>query len=141
MNPVPAALLVVCTLMSPLSFAAPPEDRSAEKAKSEKPAKPSVQKGMTPEEVVAIIGKPAEVKPIEAEGVTSESWIYRRVAKRTVNQVPAPQSMGGMGMGGGMGSGTMRNERITFYQMTALLFVEGRLSASKQWIERESHLE
>lgn len=100
------------------------------------------------DEVRAIIGRPREVKPIVAEGVTGESWIYRRVAKRVINQVaPTTEKVP---MWGGPGVNTAngeiidvdvpftRNERVTIYQMTALLFIDGKVVASKQWLERES---
>ena len=121
---------------------------SAAAAASEKPAKPAVQKGMSAETVVSLIGRPREVRPIEAEGIRSESWIYRRVAKRLVNQVaPTTQKVpmwGGPGVNPRAGGiidvdvPFTRNERITIYQMTALLMVDGKVTASKQWFERES---
>ncbi len=110
--------------------------------------KPAIQKGMTAETVLGLIGKPREVRPIEAEGVQGESWIYRRVAKRVINQVaPTTQKVpawGGPGVNSKNGEiidvdvPFMRNERVTIYQMTALLFIDGKLVASKQWHERES---
>lgn len=112
------------------------------------PGKPAIQKGMTAETVLSLIGKPREIRPLEAEGVRGESWIYRRVAKRVINQVaPTTQKVptwGGPGVNSKNGEiidvdvPFIRNERITIYQMTALLFVDGKLVASKQWHERES---
>jgi len=110
--------------------------------------KPAIQKGMTAETVLGLIGKPREIRPVEAEGARGESWIYRRVAKRVINQVaPTTQKVptwGGPGVNTKNGEIVdvdvpfMRNERVTIYQITALLFVDGKLVASKQWYERES---
>lgn len=110
--------------------------------------RPAIQKGMTADAVLGLIGKPREIRPIETEGVRGESWIYRRVAKRVINQVaPTTQKVptwGGPGVNSKNGEivdvdiPLMRNERITIYQMTALLFIDGKLVASKQWHERES---
>jgi hypothetical protein len=40
-----------------------------------------------------------------------------------------------------VGVPSQRIERITVYQMTALLMFDGKLVASKQWLEQERHFE
>jgi hypothetical protein len=136
------AVAVAC----PLAVASGGDSASAETGSAKSP-KPSVRKGMTADEVVAVIGKPKEIKPVVTEVGTGESWIYRRVAKRVTNQVaPTVEKVpmwGGPGVNVANGEVIdvnvpfQRLERITIYQMTALLFVDGKVTASKQWIEQE----
>lgn len=102
---------------------------------------------MTADAVVALIGKPVEVKSIVTEAGKGESWIYRRVARRVTNLVaPTVEKVpmwGGPGVNVANGEiidvdvPFQRTERVTIYQMTALLFVDGKVVASKQWAEHE----
>lgn len=136
--------LVACAVSCPLVGASPSTEQAPAAAK---PAKPSVQKGMTADAVVAIIGRPMEIKPVVTEAGTGESWIYRRVARRVTN--PVAPTVEKVPMWGGPGVNPaggeiidvnvpfQRLERITVYQMTALLFVDGKVVASKQWAEQE----
>lgn len=139
------SLAAACVAALPLTLSA--QANSSDEAEIAS-AKPRVGPGMTADQVRAIIGKPREVRKIDAEGVTGESWIYRRVAKRVINQV-APTTAkvptwGGPGVNRANGEiievdvPFTRNERVTIYQMTALLFIDGKVTASKQWLERES---
>lgn len=127
----------------------PVADEAKQDRKAEKPAKPVIHKGMTAAEILRLIGKPEQVKPIVVGDVKGESWIYRRVAKRTMNQTAATMetvpTFGGLGI---QGDGivdiqvpSQRLENITIYQMTALLIFDGKLVATKQWFEQERHFE
>lgn len=138
---------VACAVGCPLALASSGAEAAPPAADSGKPAKPSVQKGMTAEAVVALIGQPLEIKRIVTEAGTGESWIYRRVARRVTN--PVAPTVEKVPMWGGPGVNPARGEiidvdvpfqrieRVTIYQMTALLFVDGKVVASKQWVEQE----
>jgi hypothetical protein len=148
-------VLLACVLCRPVAAAddsapetsAAPVDASGKQ--DTKPAKPAIRKGMTAAEIEKIIGKPSQIKPIEVGETKGESWIYRRVAKRTMTQTAAALSMvpayGGLGLQGdaivNVPEPEQRLESITIYQMTALLMVEGKLVASKQWFEKERRFE
>lgn len=141
------SVLVGCAATCPVVAASTAKVTSSAKESSQT-AKPSVQQGMTAEEVVKLIGKPREVRSIVPEGadvVTGESWIYRRVAKRSIKQVAPTMDVVPMWGGPGLPNDGIINvnvpserlERTTIYQMTALLFVDGKVVASKQWFERQ----
>lgn len=148
-------LFLACMVCGPASAsdkaapAASPAPADAPGKQDAKSAKPAIQKGMTAAEIEKIIGKPNEIKPIEVGDTKGESWIYRRVAKRTMTQTAATLSMvptyGGLGLQGDaivdVPEPEQRLEHVTIYQMTALLMVDGKLVASKQWLEKERHFQ
>jgi hypothetical protein len=123
--------------------------RETEKADPAKPAKKKqIEKGMTTGEILAIAGKPAEIKPMEAPDPSTkvEQWIYRRKLKE--NSVPVAtgqhtvQTFGGMAVGGGVNIVETpvidySQKIVTVYQVTALLMVNGKLEIAKQWAEQD----
>ncbi len=139
--------LIVCVIGCPVAIASSNASSSSAATDRAKSAKPSVRQGMTADEVVALIGKPMEIKPIVTDAGTGESWIYRRVAKRLMNAVaPTVEKVpmwGGPGVNAANGEiidvdvPFQRLERVTIYQMTALLLIDGKVTASKQWFEQE----
>lgn len=46
-----------------------------------------LKKGLTPAEVRARLGEPAEVRSKEVNGVTTETWIYRRIVPGPAREV------------------------------------------------------
>ncbi len=143
------SVFLACAVGCPIAVASSAARPAPSMTDSSKTSKPSVQKGMTAEAVVALIGRPSEIKPIVTEAGTGESWIYRRVAKRMINPVaPTVEKVPAWG-GPGLPNGEIvivdvpfqRIERVTIYQMTALLFVDGKVVASKQWLDRDQHFD
>ncbi|ACB77370.1 hypothetical protein Oter_4096 [Opitutus terrae PB90-1] len=142
--------LLTCGLLSACGvaagWAAQPAPKDAQppagqaKAKSDKPA---LAKGMTAEQVLKIAGKPDEIRPIKNPNAKAEAWIYRRVLARTSRETathvverPAFQGPGPSGEGVAIDPVT-RQERITTYQVTWVLMIEGRMQVAKQTREVE----
>jgi hypothetical protein len=142
-------LLVTC-LIGSFAVASPPRaDAGAAEATTK--AKPALELGMTPEQIMAAIGKPQEVKPMPSAEGKAEVWTYRRVLHREVVQVAAstrdvPVYLGAFSSQlqergiGDAGPGTAKEfiynqVRRTKYQVTALLVFEGQLTSAKQWVE------
>jgi hypothetical protein len=44
-----------------------------------------LQKGMTPEEVRALLGEPVQVRPVQSPAGKAERWVYRRRGGQVVN--------------------------------------------------------
>lgn len=145
MKPLLLSAFLACAVGCPFAIASSSADSSSAAADNAKSAKPRVQQGMTADEVVARIGKPVEIKSIVTDAGTGESWIYRRVAKRLMNPVAPTVEKVPMWGGPGLPNGEIidvnvpfqRLERVTIYQMTALLLIDGKVTASKQWFEQE----
>jgi hypothetical protein len=132
-------LLVTC-LIGSFAVASPPRaDAGAAEATTK--AKPALELGMTPEQIMAAIGKPQEVKPMSTAEGKAEVWTYRRVLHREVVQVAAstrdvPVYLGVYSSELGTAKEFNYNQvRRTKYQVTALLVFEGQLTSAKQWVE------
>jgi hypothetical protein len=132
-------LLVTC-LIGSFAVATPPRaDGGA--AETTTKAKPALELGMTPEQIMAAIGKPQEVKPMPTAEGKAEVWTYRRVLHREVVQVAAstrdvPVYLGVYSSELGTAKEFIYNQvRRTKYQVTALLVFEGQLASAKQWVE------
>jgi hypothetical protein len=132
-------LLVTC-LIGSFAVASPPRaDAGAAEATTK--AKPALELGMTPEQILAAIGKPQEVKPMPTAEGKAEVWTYRRVLHREVVQVAAstrdvPVYLGVYSSELGTAKEFIYNQvRRTKYQVTALLVFEGQLASAKQWVE------
>lgn len=149
LRPVISSVLLSALLFAPCLAAGKPErsdDRPAEDNKR-KSAKPALAKGMTADEVLKIAGKPDEVRPIKNPEAKAEAWIYRRVLDRTTRETathvmerPAFLGPGPSGEGVAIDPVT-RQERITKYQVTWVLMIEGRLAMAKQTQEVERSFE
>ena len=101
-----------------------------------KSAKPSLEKGMTVEQIERIAGKPAEIRPLKAPEGKAESWIYRRVVDRQTRQIAATVKDVSAFKGEAFGMGSApeleyRLEHTTVYQVTALLTFDGKLVLAK----------
>jgi hypothetical protein len=146
-----AFALVALTLQTGTALAAPGQKSAAKPPPADtaeaRPAKPALTKGMTAETVIGLIGRPLQIKPMDAPEGKAEVWTYRRVAKKwttqtaaTTEEVPAFIGIGMGAAGDGMGSVTTpiyRLEHITVYQVTRLLMFEDQLVNAKQWLEQE----
>jgi len=129
------------------SLALGPLRATAEEAKA---TKPPLEKGMTAETIVALVGKPLEVRPIDSPSGKAEVWTYRRLAKRQVTQSAVTQSMvptyTGINMFNTSGNGFVPQlefhlEHIDIYQVTALLLFDGKLVSARQWLEQSRRFE
>lgn len=142
--------LLTCGLFSVVCVsagsAAQPAQREAKSSTGEakaKSGKPALAKGMTAEQVLKIAGKPDEIRPIKNAEAKAEAWIYRRVLERTsretathVMERPAFLGPGPSGEGVAIDPVT-RQERLTTYQVTWVLMIEGRMELAKQTREVE----
>jgi len=132
--------LLLCAVFSSLLLAAAPVLRAAAPA----PAKPVLGKGMAAAEIVRLIGRPDEIKPMKAEGVTAEQWIYRRKVDQTVYQTANTQNaipalVGFDGGGAVIGTAIVPSYRLKYaeqFQVTALLLIDGKLHLGRQWLEQ-----
>lgn len=134
-------LLLACALSGGLPAASnPPETKSSDPARKSAQA---LEMGMTAEQVVEVVGRPHQVKPMPNTDGKAEVWTYRRVAGRSVSQVAAntrevPAFVGGNSQELGTRMEIdYRPVQRTKYQITALLLYEGRLTSAKQWTEVE----
>jgi hypothetical protein len=104
---------------------------------------------MTAEEVAKIIGKPATSEAVTTPAGNGEEWIYRRLAREYTQQTAATAQMMPAFVGLGMPNNGLGEvpvainhiERVKLYQVSSLLFIEGKLAAAKQWTEKESRIE
>jgi outer membrane protein assembly factor BamE (lipoprotein component of BamABCDE complex) len=128
---------------------------SGAETKNETPAAPSasainpaakraatpLEEGMTAEDIQRIIGKPAEIKPIDSPEGKAETWTYRRVLDKQTTQEPVSTSSvpAFNGLPDKMGSAVTLEYRIkhtTTHQITTLLMFEGKLVKAKQWVTK-----
>lgn len=132
------------SVLTATAFAADPATPAAPDPAAKKKV---IEQGMDGEEITALFGRPLEIKPMktEAAGAKAEQWIYRRKLKETTSSsAAAPNSMPTLSMSDANNAAYQmhvpvaqyRIQRITTYQVTALLMVNGRLEAAKQWTER-----
>ena len=138
------SLAVVACAAAANATAQETQSRSAAEGKSA-PAKLVIHMGMTPEAVAKLIGQPAKVEPVKTPAGDGFRWVYRRLTKEwvdetavTVNRVP---SFTGLAMPNqGIGEASMpahQLERFRQFQVSSLLFVNGKLVGSTQWPETE----
>ncbi|MEO6002575.1 MAG: hypothetical protein ABIZ04_15950 [Opitutus sp.] len=109
------------------------------------PAKLVVHMGMTPDAVAKLIGQPAKVEPVKTPAGDGFRWVYRRLKKEwmdetavTVNRVPSFVGLATPNQGIGEASMPAHQlERFRVFQVSSLLFVNGKLVGSTQWPETE----
>ncbi|HEU5080578.1 MAG TPA: hypothetical protein VFT72_15305 [Opitutaceae bacterium] len=125
----------------------PPEAKAGRPKANDKP---TLQKGMLADDIIKQIGRPAEVKPMDAPEGKAEMWTYRRVVRQRVEQkatkvkmVPAFKGINGDGSAniGDTPDLDYQLEHITDYQMTALLIVDGKLVMARQWMEQTRQID
>ncbi|HVU25134.1 MAG TPA: hypothetical protein VHE13_13490 [Opitutus sp.] len=112
-------------------------------------AKPTLAKGMTADEVLKAVGKPAEVKPMKTETGKAEEWIYRRELGKRVVRVASGEREVPVFDGMGLGSGAMKtrheiiytSKHVTVYQVTTLLMFDGKLILANQKVEQDDRFE
>jgi hypothetical protein len=134
-----ASLMAGCaTADNPQAAAPPPADAAAVKG-----TLPVLKIGATAEEIVRMIGKPLDVKPMAVQGGKAETWTYRRVLDQQTKQV-AEASRGAaiiepahgiVSAGEEMPETEYHTVYVTTYQVTSLLMFNGKLAASKQRVE------
>ncbi len=130
---------------------------SAETNKDASPAaKPATQrlvleKGTAANDILKAYGTPSKIVPIESpdKAIKAEHWIYRRKAKETVTQEHLADNVEvytfTTNVTNGVGSAqpvkistpVLKSKRVTTYQVTSLLIVEGQLELAKVHQEQE----
>jgi hypothetical protein len=127
-----------------LALIAPAIVARADTPTSDKSAKRALEKGMSTDDVLAIVGKPADVIPMGTDG-KAERWVYRREIGtqivQTANTYTTEPRYIGSNMDGPMVADVKipdyRLKRVTVYQVTALLMFEGKLVIARQWREND----
>ncbi|HEY5552675.1 MAG TPA: hypothetical protein VIK52_12350 [Opitutaceae bacterium] len=125
------------------------DDSSKARVEESKTGKPVITLGMTPDEVIKVIGRPENTETVDTPAGKGEQWIYRRLAREwtqqnaaTVQMVPAFVGLGMPNDGiGEVAVPVNHTENVKLYQVSSLLFIEGRLAAAKQWTEKKSKIE
>lgn len=151
-NPLFNRVLVAAALLVGTACLSATDDAAATGSKAEaiKPSKAGIAKGMSADEVRKIIGEPLSIKHIDSAEIKAESWTYKRklrteTTQEFVRDEQQPAFVGvGMGDANGLGSVSVpvyRLKHTTFYQVTALLMVDGTMFEARQWIETELHYE
>jgi hypothetical protein len=132
------------------TLATSPEPKSQAPAASAPQKKPAsvLEKGMTEAQIIAAIGRPAEIKPMkfpEGSEHKAETWVYRRsTGTRQVQVATGTRSVptfGGMGTGNDSTGSTQEiiytTKHITTYSVTWLLMIDGKLELARQTTEQE----
>lgn len=96
-----------------------------------------------------MIGRPDNTEAVDTPAGKGERWTYRRLAKEYTQQTAATVDMVpafvGLGMpNDGIGEVAVpinHTENVKLYQVSSLLFIQGKLAAAKQWTEKESRIE
>lgn len=139
-------MLACCGLVL-LSAASPAvAEQPGGDTKAAKPAKPALEKGMSAEAIIKLIGKPAEVKPIpvpEGETGKAETWIYRRdLGTRSIHvpigtrEVPAFAGIGVPESRQVSREIIYGMKTVRIYQVTSLLMFDGKLVVASQTQEK-----
>ena len=134
---------------SPRATTTPDANKDAELKETGKSDRPVIKLGMTPEEVVKIIGKPDKKEKVDTPAGKGEQWFYRRLAKEWTTQTAATVDMvpsyTGLAMpNDGLGEAAIPSnhvENVKVYQNSSLLFIDGKLAAAKQWPEKEKSID
>ena len=143
------AVLALAGRAGAAGFDATPAPKATETTATQKASPTSgkmLDKGMTAEEIVGLIGKPSTVTTLKGTELKAEKWTYRHLLEQRTVQEPtsvvnAPSFNGASGSGNnGLGSRpemqyTMKY--IAIYQVTALLMIDGRLELARQWKEEQ----
>jgi hypothetical protein len=113
------------------------------------PGRPVVHLGMSRAEITKAIGRPEKQETIKTPAGVGEQWIYRRLQQEwtdqtaaTVDMVPAFVGLSQQHQGTGTTAMPVTHMiRVSVYQVSSLLFVDGKLVAAKQWSDKEVHPE
>lgn len=132
-----AVALAICGLPS-LSLAATADTRPAETKSANKAARPTIDVGMTADQVRAIAGEPIRIKPLKKEGVSAEIWVYKfdRLAEvkdipTSINDVPYIDPITGVERS--IPEPVYSQQRIFTVETTELLMVNGALTGAKRY--------
>lgn len=134
------ALFSVLALVVSVGAAAPAAENPADTA-----VKKTLQKGMTADAVIELVGKPLQVKPMNSPEGKAEIWVYRRLADKWTTQTAATTETVMVYAGLGLDNDgirpltvpSQRTERVRVYQVTSLLMFNGTLIEARQRYEKE----
>ncbi len=139
MNKITALALSFCCISGSLVAAdAPAAAETAPAAAATKPARPTLELGMTGEQIVEIVGKPNRVKKIKQDGLDAEVWYYtfdkpvnRRQVATSTRDVPYFDPLfDRMKM---MKEMVFSQETTYLEETTELLMINGMLAQSKRY--------
>lgn len=141
-------VVVSCLMLQVELFAAEAAARSQGAKKSEtaspaaaKPGKRALEKDMTGETIISIIGKPNEITPMKSEQGKAETWVYRRkIGSKAVQVVIGERDVPAfIGLGGtGNDMNQSRKEliygmkHVAIYRVTSILLFNNRLVTARQ---------
>lgn len=105
---------------------------------------PVLKAGATAEEILKLVGKPDQVRPMATQAGKAEVWVYRRLAKHVTRQTAMgteQQQTYGIDGTSTISVPTMKMERIEVYQVSSLLMFDGKLVTATQKAETERRFE
>jgi hypothetical protein len=120
-----------------------PEKKSSPDSAAPK-RKRALEKGMTEETIIEIIGKPMEVRPMEAPDGKAEMWIYRQeTGQRSVQVVVGEREIPAYTGVGNANEGMRTTKELIYgtkhvktYRVTSLLMFNGQLTVARQTQEQ-----
>lgn len=140
-------VVVLATAIALPAFAAKknekaPDRAAAQPAAEEKPAGPEARlvKGMPAAEVLKVMGRPADVSPMETPSGKAEIWRYRERVSETSTQVQVgskPITISQVGADNQIHTITVAEEPIYKMQMTARDRVVALLVFNDQYLEQK----
>ena len=135
----PAITLAFCCLVQAAFSATDPAQAGTPAVPAaQKPARPTLEAGMTAEQIVQIVGKPNRVKKLKQDAIEAEVWYYsfdrpygvRQIAAQ-MREVPYVDPITGvMKM---MQEPVYSEERSYLVETTELLIINGALAQSKRY--------
>ena len=130
--------LVLCSSSSVFAEEAQAPAQSAPAATAEKPARPTIAAGMTPDQVRSIAGNPDRIKRLKKKDVDAEIWFYKyntlaNVKDVAVKTIDVPYVDPGSGMTKTIPEPVYSQQRTFLVETTELLFVNGVLTSSKRY--------
>jgi hypothetical protein len=120
-------------------------DQPQAESKAAPAAKGEIEKGMSGDQIVALIGKPATIEKLKDADAKAEKWIYRRAVNHRVEEQATTVANEGAFIGTAGGNNNTLGTRpviqyglkhIDTYRVTALLMVNGKLQMARQWNEQ-----
>ncbi len=146
----PRSLLLAFGLLATLASAA--SSQTAAPAPDKAAAKKLVlEKGTSADNILKAYGTPYKVLPLDSadKSLKAETWVYRRKAGETVTQEHLSDSVetynftvnstngNGSVQSVKISTPVLKSKRVTTYQVTSLLIIDGRLEIAKVQQERE----
>ncbi len=143
-------------LLLALGLAAPLANAQTAQTDAPAAAKPAakklvLEKGTAADDILKAYGQPDKIQPLEtaAPEIKAETWIYRRKSGETVTQEHLADTVetytfttnvtngNGSAQPVKISTPVLKTKRVTSYQVTSLLIVNGRLEVARLRQEKE----